>query len=514
MSSRSRSPPRCPLASSARTSCSRFVRRAWPYRSLRAIGFRRGRDDAGRGVLDAARPRARRSCIATKCIRYSGAAADARMLALTSGGAISGDRRLSRRRRARGHVCRHPERGFRHREQRGRHLPAWQRVVARSLQVVAGSGPRARRAWRAADDPVLARRGAGSQRRALARRVSDLRVAISIGIRPAAFLEAETGLCLRRRGTGGRLSAREAAPRSVSCRRRRRSSSSASSTSRAACSSCCTRRSAAASTRRGRSRCASASAAQFNFELQAAATRGCAAAVARSAALVPAVGCVPLPASGDARATSSSRRCSTRRCSRRAGAGTRPSHSPVPRSRGGKKVPPQLQRMLADDLMARGVPGCGRVPREHPRRSRRCRTTRSSTRPCATVSRRRWTSTASSAVLTRIHARRASAASRATRPEPSAFAHEILEREAVRVPGRCAARGETDAGGADANGERPGGQRRCVVLDADAIERVRDEERPDPRDADELHDAMVTAGFLPLVVRRQPGHAGDGALAR
>ena len=34
------------------------------------------------------------------------------------------------------------------------------------------------------------------------------------------------------------------------------------------------------------------------------------------------------------------------------------------------------------------------------------------------------------------------------------------------------------------------------ALDGDAIERVRDEERPDPRDADELHDALLTAGFL------------------
>ncbi|HWS71698.1 MAG TPA: ATP-dependent DNA helicase, partial [Thermoanaerobaculia bacterium] len=33
-------------------------------------------------------------------------------------------------------------------------------------------------------------------------------------------------------------------------------------------------------------------------------------------------------------------------------------------------------------------------------------------------------------------------------------------------------------------------------LDAAAIERVRDEERPDPRDADELHDALLTFGFL------------------
>src|SRR3954453_16451455 len=34
------------------------------------------------------------------------------------------------------------------------------------------------------------------------------------------------------------------------------------------------------------------------------------------------------------------------------------------------------------------------------------------------------------------------------------------------------------------------------ALDPVAIDRVRDEARPDPRDADELHDALVTTGFL------------------
>src|SRR6202012_4939502 len=34
-------------------------------------------------------------------------------------------------------------------------------------------------------------------------------------------------------------------------------------------------------------------------------------------------------------------------------------------------------------------------------------------------------------------------------------------------------------------------------LDAAAIERVGDEVRPDPRDADELHDTLLTGGFLP-----------------
>ncbi len=95
-------------------------------------------------------------------------------------------------------------------------------------------------------------------------------------------------------------------------------------------------------------------------------------------------------------------------------------------------------------------------------------------------------------MLARIHRGDLRLVSRDT-PEPSAFAHEILnarpyaflddapleERRAHAVQTRRAA-------GID--GES--------VLDADAIERVRDEERPDPRDADELHDVLLTTGYL------------------
>jgi ATP-dependent Lhr-like helicase len=42
----------------------------------------------------------------------------------------------------------------------------------------------------------------------------------------------------------------------------------------------------------------------------------------------------------------------------------------------------------------------------------------------------------------------------------------------------------------------PAGGNDLGALDAAAIARVRDEIRPDPRDADELHDALLTAGFL------------------
>src|SRR5439155_17344043 len=42
----------------------------------------------------------------------------------------------------------------------------------------------------------------------------------------------------------------------------------------------------------------------------------------------------------------------------------------------------------------------------------------------------------------------------------------------------------------------PSGVGALGALDQSAIGRVRDEARPDPRDADELHDALVTSGFL------------------
>jgi ATP-dependent Lhr-like helicase len=80
-------------------------------------------------------------------------------------------------------------------------------------------------------------------------------------------------------------------------------------------------------------------------------------------------------------------------------------------------------------------------------------------------------------------------------PEPSAFAHEILnakpyaflddapleERRTQAVQTRIA----SNQAGSEMS-----------ALDANAIERVRDEERPDPRDVDELHDALLTTGFL------------------
>jgi ATP-dependent helicase Lhr and Lhr-like helicase len=166
----------------------------------------------------------------------------------------------------------------------------------------------------------------------------------------------------------------------------------------------------------------------------------------------------------------------------------------VPRARGGRKVPPQIQRMRADDLMAavfpdaaaclENIPGDRQIP-DHPLVSQ-------TVRDCLEEA---MDFEGLRAVLGRIHGGELRLVARDT-PEPSFFAHEILnarpyaflddapleERRSHAVQTRRA----TDPASAGDLG----------ALDAEAIARVREEERPDPRDADELHDTMLTVGFL------------------
>ena len=166
----------------------------------------------------------------------------------------------------------------------------------------------------------------------------------------------------------------------------------------------------------------------------------------------------------------------------------------VPRNRGGRKVAPQLQRMLADDLMAavfpdaaaclENIPGDREIP-DHP-------LVKQTVRDCLQEA---MDFDGLCGVLGRIHRGELRLVARDT-PEPSVFAHEILnakpyaflddapleERRAHAVQSRRA--GDLSAAGNEG------------ALDAAAIERVRDEERPSPRDADEMHDALLTTGFL------------------
>ena len=165
----------------------------------------------------------------------------------------------------------------------------------------------------------------------------------------------------------------------------------------------------------------------------------------------------------------------------------------VPRTRGGNRVAPQLQRIHADDLMAavfpdaaaclENIPGDRQIP-DHPLVTQ-------TIRDCLQEA---MDFDGLQAVLGRIHRGELRLVARDT-PEPSAFAHDILnakpyaflddapleERRAQAVQTR---RG--DLSSAD----------QSSALDAAAIDRVLGEARPDPRDADELHDALMTAGLL------------------
>jgi ATP-dependent Lhr-like helicase len=165
----------------------------------------------------------------------------------------------------------------------------------------------------------------------------------------------------------------------------------------------------------------------------------------------------------------------------------------VPRRRGGRKVAPQVQRMLAEDLLAavfpdaaaclENIPGDRRIP-EHPLVTQ-------TVRDCLQEA---MDLPALRGILRQIHDGELRLVTRDT-PVPSVLTHEILnarpyaflddapleERRAHAVQTRRA--GDR---GADGLG----------VLDASAIDRVRAEQRPDPRDEHELHDALLTAGFL------------------
>jgi ATP-dependent Lhr-like helicase len=164
----------------------------------------------------------------------------------------------------------------------------------------------------------------------------------------------------------------------------------------------------------------------------------------------------------------------------------------VPRNRNGSKVPPPLQRMQADDLLAAAfpdaaacldnIPGDREVP-DHP-------LVNQSLRDCLEEA---MDVNGLATVLTHIHQEGLRLVSRDT-PEPSPFADEVLnarpyafvddapleERRAHAVQ----ARRPVDRGAAHGS------------LDAAAIARVIDEARHDPRDPEELHDALLTAGFL------------------
>jgi ATP-dependent Lhr-like helicase len=160
----------------------------------------------------------------------------------------------------------------------------------------------------------------------------------------------------------------------------------------------------------------------------------------------------------------------------------------IPRNRNGRKIAPQLQRAMADDLMAAVFPdaaacfeniaGDREIP-DHPLVNQTVRDCLEEAMDFDGLAR----------VLERIHRGEIELVARDL-PEPSPLAHEILNAKPYAflddapLEERRTQAVYTRSTSADS------------ILDAAAIARVRDEERPDPRDADELHDALLTAGYL------------------
>src|SRR5689334_17770885 len=162
----------------------------------------------------------------------------------------------------------------------------------------------------------------------------------------------------------------------------------------------------------------------------------------------------------------------------------------VLRSRGGKKVPTPLQRMEAEDLSAAVFPdqlacpenlvGDREIP-DHPLVKQTIEDCLTEAMDCPGLLE----------ILQGIEAGKFTLVARDT-PEPSPLTHEILnakpyaflddapleERRAHAVYARRAS--------------EPASAGDLGALDPAAIDRVRDEQRPDPRDADELHDALIT----------------------
>jgi ATP-dependent Lhr-like helicase len=159
---------------------------------------------------------------------------------------------------------------------------------------------------------------------------------------------------------------------------------------------------------------------------------------------------------------------------------------------GGARVPAPLQRMRADDLLAaafpdaaaclENIPGDRQIP-DHPLVNQTVRDCLEEAMDLPRLS----------AILSRIHDGQIQCVARDT-TEPSPLSHEILnarpyaflddapleERRAHAVYARRATEPGSEFG----------------ALDAAAIDRVREEARPDPRDDDEVHDALLTAGLL------------------
>jgi ATP-dependent Lhr-like helicase len=166
----------------------------------------------------------------------------------------------------------------------------------------------------------------------------------------------------------------------------------------------------------------------------------------------------------------------------------------IPRSRGGRRNPPQIQRMQADDLLAaafpdaaaclENIPGDREIP-NHP-------LVRQTIDDCVheVMDLDRLT-----AVLRQIEAGQIELVARDL-PEPSPLAHEILNARPYAFLDDAPLEERRTQAVYTRRAFEPSSADDLGALDPAAIARVREEAWPEIQHADELHDALLTSGFL------------------
>jgi ATP-dependent helicase Lhr and Lhr-like helicase len=166
----------------------------------------------------------------------------------------------------------------------------------------------------------------------------------------------------------------------------------------------------------------------------------------------------------------------------------------VERSRMGRRVAPQIQRMVAEDLLAAAFPdaaacleniGGDREVPDHP-------LVRQALEDCLGEA---MDSDGLEHILRRIQGGEVRLVVRDT-PEPSPLSHELVNARVYQFLDDAPLEERRTQAVRTRRALEPSSARDLGELDAAAIERVREEAWPEPRDADELHDALLVHGFL------------------
>jgi ATP-dependent Lhr-like helicase len=166
----------------------------------------------------------------------------------------------------------------------------------------------------------------------------------------------------------------------------------------------------------------------------------------------------------------------------------------VPRNRAGRKVPPPLQRMIAEDLLTAVFPdaaacfeniqGEREVP-DHPLVNQALRDCLEEGMDLPQLNQ----------ILERIQKGEIRCLGRDT-PEPSPLSHEILNAKVYQFLDDAPLEERRAQAVYTRRATEPSSANDLGALDRSAIDRVRVEAWPEAQDADELHDALLIAGFI------------------